>query len=80
MALHEVPLPAPAVDTAGRGEGGAADAPPPCRVTVTNFSPGGDNSKFKVLGFMVAEMHAGKEKDVHMAHFSWSQEKVNLGG
>lgn len=50
---------------------------------VTNVSPSGDNSKFKVLGFMLAEMHAGREKDVHMAHFSWSQEKVTkhvLGG
>ncbi len=48
-----------------------------CSVVVTNASPGGANSKFKVTGFIVAEMHPGKEKSIGMAGFDWSAGEVN---
>lgn len=49
----------------------------PCSVVVTNTSPGGANSKFKVTGFIVAEMHSGMEKSIGMAGFDWSAGELN---
>ncbi len=48
-----------------------------CIISVTNVSPGGENSKFKVTGFILAEMHPGKEKDIGMANFIWSAGGIN---
>ncbi|KAG2437523.1 hypothetical protein HYH02_011166 [Chlamydomonas schloesseri] len=52
--------------------GSSADAA--CQVEVVNTSPGGKHSKFKVTGFVLAEMYPGTEKEIGKVAF------MNHGG
>ncbi|PNW81746.1 hypothetical protein CHLRE_06g258500v5 [Chlamydomonas reinhardtii] len=47
--------------------GGGADAA--CQVEVVNTSPGGKHAKFKVTGFVLAEMYPGREKEIGKVAF-----------
>ncbi|GFR52394.1 hypothetical protein Agub_g14904 [Astrephomene gubernaculifera] len=45
-----------------------------CQMRVINNSPGGDHAKFKVTGFILAEMHPGREAEIGRVTF------MNHGG
>ncbi|KAG2429370.1 hypothetical protein HXX76_011135 [Chlamydomonas incerta] len=48
-----------------------------CRVEVVNTSPGGKHSKFKVTGFVLAEMYPGTEKEIGKVAFMNHEGGVN---
>ncbi|KAG2489275.1 hypothetical protein HYH03_012295 [Edaphochlamys debaryana] len=51
-----------------QAEGGGGSV---CRVSLANVSPGGRRWKFKVLGFILAELEPGMEADVGLVSFMW---------
>ncbi|KAG2437524.1 hypothetical protein HYH02_011167 [Chlamydomonas schloesseri] len=63
------------VNLTPQAAGGAADAA--CQVEVVNMSKGGDHSKFKVTGFVLAEMYPGTEKEIGKVAFMNHEGSVN---